>query len=199
MMLHLDDDSLKGDFNIKARGSSALVERDLQNQQIPTILNLSLNPAFDMDPALSADEFLKSQRFDPKAFKLTDKRKKELAAQARPPVFPQIEVAKINDAGSTQRKQLELQDKAAEREHESTEAALERLVDQMRIKVEGELGAAGLSMEQQASLNDVKATLAGLTMKLNTQRELSALKGGQATSAPTEPAGRAANGRAFEQ
>jgi hypothetical protein len=198
MMLYSEDDSLKGDFNIKARGSSALVERDIQNQQIPTILNLSLNPAFEMDPALSADEYLKSQRFDPKAFKLSDKRKQELAAQAKPPVFPQIEAAKIREQGAAQRQQAVLQDKAAEREHESNENSLDRLLDQMKLKIEGELGAAGLSMEERAALNDAKVTLAGLTMKLNTQKQLSAMSAGQALTPPTEPPGRAETGRAFE-
>jgi hypothetical protein len=182
---------VKGDFQIKARGSSALVERDLQNQQVPTILNLSLNPAFEMDPALAADEFLKSQRFDPKAFKLSDKRKEELAKNAKPPEFPQIEAAKISDAGDTQRAQLKL-------EHEARENSLDRLVEQMAIKVEAELGAAGLTSEERIALNQFKVDLAGITLKLNTQKQLSAMKGPQVTKPPTEPAGRAANGRAFE-
>jgi hypothetical protein len=191
LKIYSDDDAVKGDFQIRARGSSALVERDLQNQQVPTILNLSLNPAFEMDPALAADEFLKSQRFDPKAFKLSDKRKEELAKNAKPPVFPQIEAAKIRDAGDTQRAQLKL-------EHEARENSLDRLVEQMAIKVEAELGAAGLTSEERIALNQFKVDLAGITLKLNTQKQLSAMKGPQVTKPPTEPAGRAANGRAFE-
>jgi hypothetical protein len=200
MMIYLEDDSLKGDFNIKACGSAALVERDLQNQQLPNIVTMAAQiPALEWDVAMAGDEFLKSQRFDPKMFKLSDKRKQELIAQAKPPVFPQIEAAKIREEGATQREQLKLQDKAAEREHESTENALERMVEQMKIKIDGELGAAELSAEQQLSLNGIKADLAGLTMKLNTQKQLSGMNGGQASTPPTEPAGRAQPGMSYQQ
>lgn len=191
LQIYNKDNTGYDDLQIKARASSALVERDLQNQQMPTVINLSLNPALGLDPELATDEYLKSQRFDPKAFKLTDKRKKELQEAAKPPVFPQIEVAKIRDAGDTQRKQMDL-------EHESKENSLDRLVEQMGIKVEAELGAAGLTTEERIALNQFKVDLAGITLKLNTQKQLSAMKGPQVATPPTEPKGRASNGAAFQ-
>jgi hypothetical protein len=184
-------DEIKGDFQIKARGSAALVERDLQNQQIPTVLNLSLNPSFEMDPALSAEEYLKSQRFDPKAFKLSDKKKQENAAK-QPPPPPQIAAAQIREQGATERLKMELG-------HEANQNDLDRQLEKMGIEIEGQLGAATLSMEERAALNDAKVTLAGLTMKLRTQRELSAVKGPQVATPPTEPAGRAQPGAAYQQ
>lgn len=192
LKIYSEDDAVKGDFQIKARGSSALVERDLQNQQLPAILSLSLNPAFELDPVLTAEEHLKSQRFDPKAFKLSDKRKEEIAKNAKPPVFPQIEAAKIREQGASEREQMKL-------EHEARENSLDRLVEQMAIKVEAELGAAGLTTEERIALNQFKVDLAGITLKLNTQKQLSAMKGPQVAPHGVEPAGRAANGRAFEQ
>lgn len=198
LKMYSTNDALKGDFQVRARGSSALVERDLQNQQLPTILNLSVNPAFGMDPELTVDEFLKSLRFDPKAFKLSDKKKAELAAK-QPPPPPQIAVAQIREQGATQRKQMELQDENIARQHESSENSLDRQIEQMALKIDGELGAAELTAEERISLNDTKATLAGLVMKIRTQRELSAVKGGQAMTPPTEPAGRAPDGMGYTQ
>ncbi len=196
LMLYSEDDSVKGDFQIKARGSSALVERDLQNQQIPMILNLSLNPAFEMDPALAADEFLKSQRFDPKAFKLSEERKKELAAKGAQPPLPVI-VAQTREKGATERLQMQLQDKAAGREHEKQESVLDRQIEQMAIEVDAQLGAANLSMEERAMLSNIKADLAGITMKLNTQKALS--PGAQVMTPPSEPQGVAPDGMAYAQ
>ncbi len=191
-MMYGDDDTLKGDFQIKARGSSALVERDLQNQQLPTILNVSLNPAFEMSPKRTRDEWLKSLRFNPKSFDLTDEEKKLREAQQKNlPPPPQIAAAQIKEQGATERKKLELQ-------HETQENALDRQIDQMALKIEGELGAAGLSMEEKTALTDAKVTLSGIAMKLRTQKQLSAVSAGQVLAPPTEPAGRAEPGMAYQ-
>ena len=62
-----------------------------------------------------------------------------------------------------------------------------------------QIDAAALGSEERRMLETIKAELAGITMKLNTQRELSNIKGAQAMTPPTEPAGRAPAGRAFQQ
>lgn len=212
LMEYSDDESIKGDFQIKARGSSALVERDIQNQQLPVLLDLSLNQAYELDPKTTVEEWLKSQRFNPKTFQLTDQRKKELAeaaAQNPPPPMPQVEAAQIRESGQTERKQMELQDKQAEREQkaqqaqadrdfEAQQADLQREADAMARDVDAQLQSQQLSTDERLALDDIKATLAGITLKLRTQKELSAAKGGQAMTPPTEPAGTAPAGMAFE-
>ena len=54
----------KGDFNINAHGSSALVERAIQDQVIQQLVEPSLNPAFELSPARVMEEYLKSKRID---------------------------------------------------------------------------------------------------------------------------------------
>jgi hypothetical protein len=187
-----EDDTLKGDFQVKARGSSALVERDLQNQQLPNIMSWSVNPAFGLDPELTAEEALKAQRFDPKAFKLSEKKKAEMAAQVQPPPMPQVEVAKIRDAGETAR----LDKKLA---HEAQQGDLARQVEQMAIEVDAQLQSAKLSSEERLALDDIKATRAGITVKVRAQQALGVMRtGGQVLTPPTEPAGRAPDGQAFQ-
>ncbi len=193
MQVYNDDPLLAGmDLQIKARGSSALVERDLQNQQLPNLMSLALNPAFEWSPKRTGEEFLKAQHFDPKAFQLTEKEKEEAAKQVQPPPMPQVEVAKIRDAGETAR----LDKKLA---HEAQQGDMDRKLDQLALEIEGQLGAANLSMEERVALNDAKVTLAGLTMKIRTQRELGFMRGTNALSPPTEPAGQAQPGMAFQQ
>ena len=52
----------------------------------------------------------------------------------------------------------------------------------------------------ELTLEEVKAKLADTTIKANLQRELASMNGaGQALKPPTEPPGRAAPGRAYEQ
>jgi hypothetical protein len=188
-----EDDTLKGDFQVKARGSSALVERDLQNQQLPNIMAWSANPMFGLDPELTAEEALKAQRFDPKAFKLSDKKKAEMAAQVQPPPMPQVEVAKIREEGETAR----LDKKLA---HDAQQGDFNRKLEEMAVNVDAQLRSAELSVEERLALDDIKATLAGITVKVRAQQALGVMKtGAQVLTPPTEPAGRAEPGRAFEQ
>jgi hypothetical protein len=84
-------DEEKGDFTINAHGSAAMVERAIQDQVLVQILPASLNPAYDLDPKRAMAEFLKSKRFDPRAFKRAEG---EEPPQASPP--PAVQVAQIN-------------------------------------------------------------------------------------------------------
>lgn len=105
LMMYGEDDSIKGDFQIDARGSTALVERDLQNQSIVQMGQLVGNPAFGIDPEKWFAEMLKSQRLDPKRFQM-DPEKKAALSQQPPPVAPQIEAAKIRAEASLRQTQV---------------------------------------------------------------------------------------------
>lgn len=66
MMQHSDKEDIKGDFQVDVRASSALVERDAQQQFLVTLLQVADNPKYRLDPAKLATELLKGQRYDPK-------------------------------------------------------------------------------------------------------------------------------------
>ena len=55
----------QGDFMIDAEGSSALVERNIQNQSIMQLGEFVMNPVFGVDPQKWFREMLKAQRLDP--------------------------------------------------------------------------------------------------------------------------------------
>lgn len=85
MMTYSDDESIKGDFQIDVRASSALVERDAQQQFLMTLLQVSANPIYELDPAKLAAELCKGQRLDPANFQLTDQQKAQRAQQGQDP------------------------------------------------------------------------------------------------------------------
>ncbi len=85
MMQYSDDDSIKGDFEVEVRASSALVERDAQQQFMMQMLAASKDPSYELNPAKFAAELIKSQRMDPKRFQLTAEEK---AQRQQPPVDP---------------------------------------------------------------------------------------------------------------
>jgi len=85
IMQYSDDDSIKGDFEIEVRASSALVEREAQQQFLMQLLAASVNPAYEINPAKLARELIKGQRMDPKAIQFTDEEKANMQ-QAPDPV-----------------------------------------------------------------------------------------------------------------
>lgn len=199
LMEYGGDDDAKGDFQIVARGSSALVERDIQSQEMVNIVQLCLNPAFGKNPAKAMDEYLKSRRFDPKAFDYTDQEKEEMANR-QPPEDPRVTAAKImaQSRGQDLDKKLSADQQAQQIEAQERERdrQMEMLMAQMDVEMEAQKQAG----QETMSLQDIKALLATTVMKLNTQKQLSAMNNvaKQASTPPTEPAGRAKAGEAYE-
>lgn len=93
MMQHNEREDIKGDFQIDVRASSALVERDAQQQFLMSLLQASANPAYELDPAKLAAELLKGQRYDPKRVQY-DPAKLEQMRQAQAPQANPVDAAK---------------------------------------------------------------------------------------------------------
>lgn len=85
LMAYSDDESIKGDFQIDVRASSALVERDAQQQFLMTLLQVAANPIYELDPAKLAAELCKGQRLDPANFQLDEQQKAQRAQQGQDP------------------------------------------------------------------------------------------------------------------
>lgn len=196
LMGYSDDDEAKGDFQIVARGSTALVERDIQGQELVQVLQMSTNPAFELSPARTAAEYLKSRRFDPAAFQLTDEEKQEMA-QRQAPEDPRIAAAKIMADASMQRDRAKFQHEAQESDKDR---AFEQFMAQLTADLDAQLDARAQAGQQTIAFSDIKAMLAATTMKLQTQKELSAHSAAmkQTSTPPTEPAGTAPAGHAYE-
>lgn len=114
-------DDEKGDFQINAHGSAAMVERAIQEQVFLSLLQASENPAFDLDPGKTMAEYLKAKRIDPRKVQLTDEQKKQREQQPpQPPIQVAVEQIKGQNAMQLQqaKTQGELQKIAAEAQQE---------------------------------------------------------------------------------
>jgi hypothetical protein len=111
LLMYGKDDSIKGDFEIDAQGSTALIERSLESQAIVQMGEMVQNPAFEIDPAKWFREMCKAQRIDPKRLTL-DPAKKQEQATAPPPPDPQVVRAETQKEIA----EMTLQDKQADRE-----------------------------------------------------------------------------------
>lgn len=170
LLEHGEDDSEKGDFVIDARGSTALVERDLANQSIMQMAGMAVpgNP-FGIDPKKWFSEAAKAQKLDPKRFQYTDEEMAQMQQQPQQPP-PQIAVAQIREQGAMQRKQMELEADAqktqAELQVEREIATLENQTAQTRIKVDTDRDTAYVQSEMQRDQAEYQARMAELQLKL---------------------------------
>ena len=119
MMQYDDDDSIKGDSEVEVRASSALVERDAQQQFLMQMLNASLDPRYELNPAKFAAELVKGQRLDIKRFQLTEEEKAAQKQQPNP-----VEQAKAElIAAQTQKTQAETVSKRVETQFSGIQTA----------------------------------------------------------------------------
>ena len=229
LMEYGENDAEKGDFQIIARGSTALVERDIQAREMVGVLQLCLNPAYGKNPERAMDEFLKSRRFTPDAFDYTPEEKKAKQAQ-QAPAAPAVQVAQIRaqvDMAKTD-KMIGKDMQVAQMENQTTQhrITVDTDRDTAYVNAEREKNAADsqsrreeLQMKwqlaqleyankNQMQLEDVKAKLAETSMKLNVQSDLTAAgltadlhkhRSSQVIKPAVEPAGRAPAGQAFTQ
>lgn len=102
------EENEKGDFTIDARGSTSLVERDIQQQTILGMGQYIKDPAFEADPKLWFQEVLRANKIDPKRIMLTEERKAEIAQQQQAEQQAMAQQAAAEDAAKAQSDQAEI-------------------------------------------------------------------------------------------
>lgn len=185
-----ENDDEKGDFSIDARGSSALVERDIQNQVIQQMASIVANPIFGKDPKKWMDEYLKSQHLDPKRFDYDDEEWQKIVEQlSQQPQDNSVAIAQLKAETAERIKAFEIQLTQQENDKDRAQEAAMKEVD-LYIK---QLESQGKSTVE---LNKVRAMLTANREKLNTQI---LLNGTNAATPAVEPKGRAPEGQAFQK
>jgi len=92
-------DDEKGDYRINAQGSSAMVERAVQEAFLMMLLNAAANPAFMLDPAKIMGLILKSKRLNPRDAQYSEEEQKQRQSQPpAPPVQVMVEQARGQNA-----------------------------------------------------------------------------------------------------
>ncbi len=166
-LMEYGDDEVKGDFQIDARGSSALVERDIQNQAVQTMASIVLNPAFGIDPKKWFGEWCKAQRLDPKSFQM-DEQELEQLSQQPPPEPPALQAEQMRIQGSMQLAQFEAQQKERlqqmQQEFEARMQQNQRAMQQMVAEINN-------ASNESLTLQDLKARLAAAAIHAHAEGE----------------------------
>jgi hypothetical protein len=224
--LLLDDtvpDDEKGDFEINARGSIAMVEKAIQEQTFPMLIQAAAqNPTYGQNPAKLFAEWMRAKRFNPELTKYTPQELADLQNR-QPPEAPVVQAAKINVAGRLHEKDMDVQlrREIAANDHDRGVAYEQALAEQDQVRLDmankelelkRELAMLDYANKRNLTLEQVKAELAQTAMKLQAQREISRdnlavavhkhhnpAPAPNAITPPTEPAGRAEPGQSFAQ
>lgn len=195
LMANPGNDDAKGDFQIDARGSTALVERDLQNQSLNQLAPMLMNHP-DVSKDRLVEELMKANRLDPKRVMLTDEEKKQRDSQQAPPPLPLL-LAQANNQSREKIKAMDLQFAQSKTEHDQQ-------IAEARLKKDYEAMLGELALRHNTSADSIKAMLASTTMRLNMQAMLSDAgrapdRNQQVLTPPTEPVGQAPDGEAFQK
>lgn len=199
LLLYGPEDA-KGQFQVDARGSSALVERDIQNMAILRLLPVSKDPAFGLDPSSVMQEVLKSLRLNPTSLEPSEEKKKKMAEAVQPtPV--QVEVARIRTSSSEKIAEMEVGHKSQLVQAQAFRDTNEAHYKSETLSLELRLAQLKFAHENGLSLEEAKVEMAKTTMELQTQKELAYNLGKvpQVAKDAVEPVGRAPHGAAFQR
>lgn len=174
-MAYSDNDAVKGDFEVHAKGSSSLLVRDVQNQAYLQLLQLAA-PGTGWSALFRSRDLmakaLNAQHIPADEVLKTDdelKREAEIAAQ-NPPQDPRIMVAQARLMEAETRGQSDQSEIALRREiaAQNFAAQLERLKLEERVEMLKMANSKGLTLEQ------IRADLTKTVITNNTQKQLQA-------------------------
>ncbi len=204
-------DDEKGDYQVDTSGALAIIEKALQDQFIPQLVAASKDPAYELHPGRCMEAMLRSKRLSPEQFQLTEA-EKEAKAKQPPPKAPAVEAAEIRANAQVQvaqsRDQLMVEKIRVDTDRDTmhlqaqTErTAMEREGTLEELRLRERIALLQYATQERISLQEAKVALARDTMKLTLQRELAGAdgEGPQVATPPTEPEGRAAPGRAYQE
>ena len=180
-MLYNEDEAVKGDFSVDARGSSALLVRDVQNQAFLNLLAAGANPVYGkyLDTKKLFEKALQAQHIDPEeVFKSEveidkiEEQEKAAAENPQPQVDPRIEAAKIRAQSDASKVKSQNEGDMAELQTrlQITQANVSARREEMQIQREIEM--LKMANNKNLSLEQIKAQLAGVAIRERGKKEL---------------------------
>jgi hypothetical protein len=175
-MAYSEKDEIKGDFQIDARGSSALIIRDIQNQAFTNLLAIGGNPAYAemIDRKKLFEKALRAQQIDPRDVMLTDEQIEENRKANPPQPDPRIAAAQINAEARMMEAQAVAAGRAAETEARTESEVENRRLRMLELQLKHDLAVMQMATQQQITVQQVKAQLAQTALHDRTKKELAA-------------------------
>lgn len=169
----------KGDAEIKAKGSTVLVQRAEARELLQMLMPVKDDPSFRLNPAKLISEFAKSQGYNLASVQYTDdewKAEEEKRAQQPAPQDPRIEAANIRNEGLMAVQEARAKSEEAERQWKASEAEMERGLREFESQIDLAIAESRLQGDKEMALDNVKARLADSAMKLRSRANEMQLK-----------------------
>jgi hypothetical protein len=177
-MMYNEDEEIKGDFSIDARGSSALLIRDIQNQAFLNLLAAGANPVYGvyLDTQKLFEKALQAQHIDPKeVFKSEDELEKIKEQQKNPQQAapnPALAVAQLRGQIEMEKAKAQNQGDLAELQVRQSIAQQDGELRMAEMQLTREIEMLKMSNTQNISLEQIKAKLADTAMRERGKKEL---------------------------
>lgn len=176
-MLYNEDEEIKGDFSIDARGTSALLVRDVQNQAFLNLLAAGANPVYGqfLDTKKLFERALQAQHIDPAEILKTDEqieKEAEAASQQGPQVDPRVEAAKIRAETDIAKVQAQNEGDMAELQTRLQIKQADIAARREEVQMQREIEMLRLANAQNISLEQIKAQLAQAAIRERGKKEL---------------------------
>lgn len=172
--MQMAPEECKGDLQVQARGSTALIQREIAREYLMQLAPLVKDPAYKIDPERWMAETSRAQGFNLKSIQYTEdewKRIEEQQAQ-NPPTDPRIEAAKIRADADMQKLQAQMQDMQAERQFEAADRQAQREMQGAIAEIQRQIQMMRLAGDEKLSLESIKADLAAKAVDSRDKREL---------------------------
>jgi len=177
-MLYNENEEIKGDFTVNARGSSALLVRDIQNQAFLNLLAAGANPVYGvyLDTQKLFEKALQAQHIDPaEVFKSEEELEKIKEQQQQPQAQqadPRIEAAKIRAESDKVRVEAQNQGDMAELQTREKLAELSYQQRMEELAMQREIEMLKMANVQNLTLEQIKAKLADTAMRERGKKEI---------------------------
>lgn len=202
-LLQYGEDEEKGDYCIRARGSSALVERSIQSQELAVVIQLSQNPVNGIDPRKAVDEFLKSRHFNPENFHFDDEQWEQIVTNLAQPQQQDTSLEVANLRAEVEREKIASNEriKQSSMDFEAAQKEIDRQYELAFKQIEEQLESGAQANDLKISLNEIRTTLARDVMKITAQMKMadSKAKMPEIAKPAVEPAGHAPAGMAYQR
>lgn len=164
LMQYGEDEEEKGLYVVDARGSSVLVERDIQNKNMIQLLGASVNPAYGADPRKAYAETCRAMKIDPTRLQYSDEEWGKMQSQPKPG-DPRIDVAKI-------RAEADAAIEKARQDFDERQNELDRQNELVKAAIDERMNSTELTSAERQNLEKIKATLAKTAIEINAQKQI---------------------------
>ena len=187
-MMYSEREDIKGDFNIDARGTSALLIRDIQNQAFLNLLAAGGNPVYGpmINQKKLFEKALQAQHVDPAEIMKTDEQiqaEQQEAAQNPQQQDPAMAIAQMRMQGEqakiqakaqmdTQLAQMKAEAEYARLQQSQQAQQIEMNMMLQKLQMEREIEMLKLAQTKELTLEEIKAKLADTAIKERGKKEL---------------------------